>query len=387
MKKIAFSIGYFGSGGTEVSLVNLLKKMSENKNYDITVFVEKNEGAYAADIPNNVRVVEIFKNSNFLNEKNEIKYLYRQKLSDKSLKEMIRIIFYKILQHIDRVKLYRAFSKETKKIEEEFDYAVDFQGYGSFRTYYILNCIKAKNKYIFIHDERIGWIKKVKKCFMRYDKFLCVSNSCKDIVEKEYPDVKGKVEICRNVIDIDKIEKLSKQKRDFNYDPNVFNILTIGRLQYQKGYDLLVNIAMLLKRSNKKFKWYIIGDGMLWDEIKADIKSKSIEDCVIMLGMKKNPYPYLKECDLYVQPSRHEGYGIAIAEARILKKIVVATNLTCISEQIKNNVNGILCDFSLEDFTTNIAELMDNKEKRLKFSQNIENEEIKDFNDYEKFFL
>ena len=97
--------------------------------------------------------------------------------------------------------------------------------------------------------------------------------------------------------------------------------------------------------------------------------------------MKINPYPYMKLSDIYVQPSRHEGYGIAIAEARCLNKPIIATNLECIREQITDNITGKLCEFNEEDFANSITELILNDSKRKYYQDNLKKEGFKNNND------
>ena len=158
--------------------------------------------------------------------------------------------------------------------------------------------------------------------------------------------------------------------------------MTIGRLEYQKGYDLLIDIAKELDKS--QFTWYIIGTGGLYHKIQEKIIESGLQDNIILLGMKLNPYPYLKQCDIYIQPSRHEGYGIAIAEARCLNKPIIATNLACIREQIKDKETGVLCEFNKNDFVNNIRELVNSKEKRKFYESNLKEEGFKDNNDIKK---
>lgn len=252
-------------------------------------------------------------------------------------------------------------------------------------TNYIIDIINAKKKVTFIHDENIDWIYKIKDVFPKFDYYMCVSNSCKKILEEKYSYTKGKTVICRNIVDKEKVVKLSEVKCKEIFNPNIINFLTIGRLEYQKGYDLLLDVAEKLKQKNINFKWYIIGGGSLKSELELDIERRNLNDKVILCGIQKNPYNYLKECDYYVQTSRHEGYGIAIAEARILKKIVISTDIECVREQINNGENGILCKFEADDFLEKIIHLIKDKEYRLELQKKINNQEFNDNNDMDAF--
>lgn len=369
MKKIIIFAKKMESGGTEVSLINTIKEL-EKYETEITLALLKKEGIYLKEIPKNVKVVEIL-------NKNQNKYFEKLNFKNTHLLLMIKIILMKILMKINLEKAYDILLNNIKKIDKNYDIAIDFHGYGYFGTAYVIKKIKASRKITFIHDENIDWMKNIENTISKYDKIYCVSTSCKDVVKKEYPELEKKLEVFRNIIDKDKVIKLSNEKIEDLSDK--INLLTIGRLEYQKGYDLLIKIAKKLDKS--KYRWYIIGTGSLYNEISKSIINNSLQENIILLGMKINPYPYIKSADIYVQPSRHEGYGIAIAEARCLNKPIIATDLECIKEQLINNYTGILCKFNVDDFWEKINDLMLDEEKRKFYSNNLKNDGFKDNND------
>lgn len=373
MKKIAFVAKELQSGGTEVSLINLLNSINEK--YDITLFLYKNRGIYTNDIPKNIRVIELF-------DENTIKFIDKLDLKSNSIIKNFKIINAKIVSKFSYQKYKKILEKYCKKTDELFDVCIDFHGYGYFGSDYALKYINSKEKIMFIHDEKVDWISNNLNVVSKFDKYFCVSNSCKKIIEKKYNFCQNKTYICRNVLDIKKIKKLSIEKIKLKRDNNKLQILTIGRLEYQKGYDLLIDIAKKLFNNNVDFEWNIIGGGSLHDSIKDRISKNQLNDNVHLLGIIKNPYPYIKNCDMYIQTSRHEGYGIAIAEARILKKIVISTNLECVSEQIKHEYNGLLCEYDVNDFYENIMKLLNDDKLRNKILYNL-NKDICDNNDFE----
>lgn len=379
MQKIFIMAKKMESGGTEVSLLNLLNELVKIKNISIVLGVIQKKGMYLNDIPKQVKVIEVLNREQLL-------FLEKFRMKNTKVKEFYKVIKFKLISKIKKENIsqkYERILKEVRKREEQYDIAIDFHGYGYIGTPYILKKIQAKRKAIFIHDEKIDWMDKVKKYIDKYDKIYCVSNACKEVVANTYPEYKNKVDIFKNIIDKDKIIKLSKEKiQDMNFDG--IKLLTIGRIEYQKGYDLLIRIAQLLKNDGYDFRWYIVGQGSLYREVEKEINKRELANYVILLGVKSNPYPYIKECDIYVQPSRHEGYGIAIAEARILEKPIVATNLNCVQEQITNNQNGILCDFDAKEFCSKIEELLSNKSLVGKLKANLQKENNSENSDIEK---
>lgn len=367
------------SGGTEVALINLLNELVKNNNISITLGLLQKKGMYLDNIPKNVKVIEVL-------SKRQLSFLEKFNIKNAGIKEIYKVIKFKLISKIKKentAQKYERILKEISKEEEQYDIAIDFHGYGYIGTVYMLEKIKAKRKAMFVHDEKIDWMEKVKKYIDQYDKIFCVSNACKEVVSNTYPEYKNKVDIFRNIINQDKIIKLSEEKIQ-DMDFNGIKLLTVGRLEYQKGYDLLIEIAQLLRNDRYDFKWYIVGQGSLYAKIQEEIKKRNLESYVILLGVKKNPYPYIKKCNVYIQPSRHEGYGIAIAEARILEKPIVATNLNCIQEQIINNQNGILCNFNAKEFCTKIEDLLSNKNLIEKIKENLKKENNSENNDIAK---
>lgn len=372
MKKILFITKSMGSGGTEVSLLNLLKKI--HNEYDITLAVLKKEGIYINDIPENVKIIEIYND--------ELKRIDNEFLFDKKhFLSSLNLVILKILKRLNIRFIYAYQLRKLKKMDFTYDIAVDFHGYGYFGTPFIIKKVNAKRKFMFVHDEKIDWIKKVKKELPKFDEILCVSNSCKKQLEKEYGNLIKEAKMCRNIIDIEKIKKMSQEKSNVKFE-TVTNLLTIGRLEYQKGYDILIEIAKKLKNNNVKFNWYIIGQGSLESEINKCLDENDLKEEVVLLGMQKNPYPFIDMCDIYVQPSRHEGYGIAIAEARILNKPIIATKLECIEEQIINNQNGLLCNLDSEEFYQKIQLLINDDDKKNELIQNLKKQSNIDNNDF-----
>lgn len=374
MKKILFVAKFLESGGTEVSLLNFLNELSKNKNVNVDLLLLQKKGIYLDNIPNNVNVISLFPN----------KYNFFENFNKKTIFKNFNTFIYKILKKINTNLGFKYVTIFTNKINfEKYDIIVDFHGYGYYGTYYVDKHLKANKKIIFIHDEKIDWIKLYKKNFLNFDKYLCVSNSCKKILGLKYPEISDKIEVCHNIVPAEKIllkgneikEKLLSDK---------FNILTIGRFEWQKGYDILVDIALELKNKDIDYIWYIIGTGSQYDEIKMLIEEKGLVNNIKLLGMKKNPYPYLKQCDLYVQPSRHEGYGLAIAEARIFNKPIISTNLDCVAEQIVNNETGILCDLDKSIFTENIIRLINDEKLRNKLATNLSKEKFVVYKELEK---
>lgn len=152
-------------------------------------------------------------------------------------------------------------------------------------------------------------------------------------------------------------------------------LLSIGRLDPQKGFDLGIKVAENLYTAGYPIKYYIIGDGWCRSQLEMQIaQSKAAENCVTLLGKQLNPYPYIKACDIYFQPSRHEGFGIAVAEARAFCKPIVVTDFAGAREQLKDGQTGLIVPCDIDAMTTAVRTLLDNGDLMDTFKTNLSDE-------------
>lgn len=357
MKKMLIMAKALGGGGAEVAMIELINNLPEEE-YDITLALLDEDSEYINRLKRNIKIVYISFSSSL---KKSLVSMYS--IPAKILKKI------KINKFLPFYELI--FKSVTTQFDNDYDIAIDFYGYGYFLTGYLGKCINAKKKATWLHDEDLkGWFDSVKKYGRYYDKIFAVSSSVKNSFCKSYPKLKDKCEVFYNVIDTNEIISKSRDCSIKLFDGN-FNILTVGRLHKQKGIDIAIEIASELKKKGISFKWYVIGEGKEHKSLKKLIAKFKLEEDFILLGRKDNPYPYMKQCDLYVQPSRHEGYGITVLEARTLCKIVLASDILPFEEQIKNNVNGYLENLDSTSFVKKICEIISDKELNRKILENL----------------
>ena len=257
----------------------------------------------------------------------------------------------------------------TNVFEKTYDVAIDFYGYGSFVTAFLATKIQAKKKATWIHDEKPYWMKSVQKYLCEYDKIYGVSQAVVDAFCREYPHYKDKAAVFYNVIDIEEIKRKSEQDEVIPFKDS-FNIVTVGRLTEQKGYDIAIKAASILKKRKINFVWYAIGGGRDEEKLKKLVEKCCLENQFVFLGRKRNPYPYMKHCDLYVQPSRHEGYVITLVEARALCLPILSSDIPSAREQIQDGINGYVAELSAEAIADKIEYLYNNPsqmEKTVKY--------------------
>lgn len=391
MKRILFMCINMNIGGTEKALLTMLNEIESSK-YDITLLMLEEYGGFLNEIPSFVKV-------KYVNEYKDIKSLIKEppKLlakelirNKKYLKGLLILLNYSISKITNNISYYYKYiSKNIRNIEEDYDLAVAYAGPMDFITYFVLNKIKAKKKVQWIHFDitKIGFNKKfAEKNYKKFDKIFVVSEEGKEKLINLIPALNNKVEAFFNIISCNLIENMSKNEKGFDDSFNGVRILTVGRLSKEKGQDLTINVLARLKNEGYNIKWYCIGDGPEKDNYKQIIKNLNIENDYILLGSKLNPYPFMKYCDIYVQPSRYEGYCITLGEARCFDNPIVTTNFTGAKEQIKNEVTGLICDTSEEGIYKSVKRLLDDKELYSKIRENLKGDIVDSTNEIIKLY-
>lgn len=346
MKELLIMGKSLGGGGSEVALIELINALPEDL-YNITLVLLDSDNEYAYRLKKNVNIVQLTFNNSFA----------------KSLVSMYSFPA-KVLKKLSVNKWLPYYDCVMNSVKNEFnktyDIAIDFYGYGSFITAFLARKIKAKRKATWLHDEKIYWLKSVEKYLPMYDKIFGVSQAVVDAFCRDYPSLKDMAAVFYNVIDINDIKDKSEEKPEFLFNRDNFNILTVGRLTEQKGYDIAICVASILAKRGINFTWYAIGSGRDKGKLKKLVATYNLKEQFIFLGRKDNPYPYMKNCNLYVQPSRHEGYGVAIVEARVLGLPIVVSNIRSNSEQIQDGINGYVTELSAEAMADKIEYLYSN---------------------------
>lgn len=138
-------------------------------------------------------------------------------------------------------------------------------------------------------------------------------------------------------------------------------LLSVGRFSEAKNYDNVPDICRRMVETGVEVKWFIIGFGGDEQLIRDKITEAGMQEHVIILGKRNNPYPYIKACDIYVQPSRYEGKSVTVREAQMLCKPVVVTNYPTASSQIRNGIDGIIVPMDNEGCAKGLAEVIVDK--------------------------
>ena len=381
MKKILFMCINMNIGGTEKALLTMLNEMDRSK-YEITLLMLEEYGGFLNQIPEGIKVMYLkeYKTlKKFINDPPQLvaKELIKNRKIIKGLSVLFVYIISKLMKDISIYYKYILSNVDT--LNEEYDIAIAYAGPMDFISYFVINKIKSKKRVQWIHFDisKIGFnVNFAKKIYDKFDKVFVVSNEGKDKLINFLPSLKDKTEVFFNIISCKMIEKMSYEGEGFSDDFDGTRILTVGRLSKEKGQDLIIPVLKKLKENGYKVRWYCIGDGPAKKEYEKLVDKLNIKDDFIFLGSKLNPYTYMKECNIYVQPSKHEGYCITLGEARCFNNPIVTTNFTGANEQIVNENTGLVCEISEEGIYKAIKKLLDDNDIYELIKNNLSNEII-----------
>lgn len=270
---------------------------------------------------------------------------------------------------------------------EQYDLAVAYLEGGS--AYYVRDYVNAEKKAVFLHVDyaRAGYTRKLDRdCYPDFDRIFTVSGEVKDSFLQVYPECKEKTEIFHNLLDREKICKKALQEGGFSDGFTGTRLLTVGRLTAQKAYEVSIAAMKLLKEKKGNVRWYVLGEGNLRDKLQELIDQYGLTRDFILLGAKKNPYPYFAQTDIYVHASRFEGKSIAIQEAQILGCSIIVSDCSGNREQVEDGKDGLMCRLTPEDICDKIIRMMEDEELRMKCGRRAARKNFPGENDVEKLF-
>lgn len=316
MKKILFSAVDMNVGGIETALVTLLNYLVD-KDYQITLVLERKQGCFLNDLNSKIRVIEY--------KPSECKMFFCRKAINLSK----RVLF-------------------TIKYKNKFDFSASFATYSKVASF--VARVASKNSALWGHADYLelfkGDIKKVKEFFsqLHYNKFKNIvfvsKNACKSFTDI-YPDTKDKVIFCNNLVDYKKIEYLSNE--NIKEKKNKYTFLNVGRHdEVQKKLIRIIEATKMLKKDNFDFEVFFIGEGKDTTLYKNLIEEYKLKDQIKFLGLRKNPYPYMKLADCIILSSDYEGYPVVFLEALTLDKPIITTSVADAIQDIEGKYGKVV---------------------------------------------
>lgn len=350
MKKIVFCLQTMVLGGVEKELITVMKRLSP-EDFDITLLLMYvTDKKIMEEIPSYVRIIDLNIDQNYYCA--PCVSLCKQRLKRGKVFEASQLMLKRVMG------IGMTYSNTNlsaiESLQDNYDIAICYHIHSPLTLRYVAEKVSASKRIAWIHNDFLttGYaINKLKKWLDKYTEIVAVSKQVELEFRELCPGYEDKLYMCHNIVDEDSIQ----QKANELVDDKVFTeeqsprLLTIGRFVEQKGFDYAIEAARILKEQNTPFKWYFIGYGEDQEKYEKLIADYKLEDSVIILGRRDNPYPYIKNCTIYIQPSRHEAYGLVVNEARILHKPIICSRFAGAEEQIADKVNGRIVEIGDTD--------------------------------------
>ena len=364
-KKLIFIAEALWIGGIETALVNLLNRLDYDL-YDVTCLILRDCRDMACRITPKCRlIVSDRQHPATFPDAYRYKRMYNL-MEEPQHASKLRCGIWHILRLLLRAPEARRYAAYVKKQlnGEHFDTAVI---YSDRTAETAVRAVSAGRLLMFYHHGAMRREYHDTYGYKKADKIIAVSEKLAERLRLYRPQYRDKIIAVNNLIDAAGVREKSLESPEAVFSKNCFNIVSCGRLSPAKGMDIAIDAcARLVQNGYTDIHWWIVGGGPEEASLRAQLHALGMEGYVTLLGMQSNPYPYIAQADLYVQPSRFEGYCGTILEARLLAVPILATR-NAAEEQIVNDETGSLCDPSAASIADAAALLYREPERRQAF--------------------
>jgi len=393
-KKILITSFDMAIGGVERSLIGLLNTIDYSK-YDVDLMLFKHEGEFLfllPKLPNLLREVKQY---------TTFRKSIKQILQEGQIKIGVARTFGKILgdvhgRYVKSAEVgyfviqygWRITLPFIPKLEEEYDVAISFL----WPHYFVGDKVRAKRKIGWIHTDysNINLNANMEyKMWRKMDNIVAVSEGCRDSFLSILPNVNKNVEIIENILSPEFVREQADKgdvMKELQMKPGKIKLVTVGRLSYAKGIDIAMHALRKLLDEGYDIEWYVVGYGVQEVELRKLLAELNLEKQFFLLGKKTNPYPYIKACDIYVQPSRYEGKAVTVREAQIIGKPVLITNFSTAKSQVQDGIDGLITEMGINGLVNGNKRIIEDKELRETLVENTLKGEYGNRNEINKLY-
>ncbi len=347
-KNILFVCASLKVGGAEKSLVNLLNMMDYMR-YSVDLLLFQNQGEFLEQVPEDVHIIECGKMMKALYDKvpktpdNISMTIY------KYIATVVERLKHSAYDDLRAHRWVRFYKKVCEPLEKDYDVAVAFQS--GEPSYFVMDKVQAKRKVTYFHTDisNIELAYDLEYDYLRkFDLIVTISEKCVASIVKYFPEFSNKTVSLENPSSSEFVKKLAGNNipKEYEQYKQAIKIVSVGRLVNIKGYDMAIDAAKILVDKGYDIQWFFIGEGVERKKLKKQIEDLQLENNCHLLGLKSNPYPYIRYADILVQSSRYEGKSVVLDEAKILEKLIVVTNYNSVEDQIEHEVNGLIAEMS-----------------------------------------
>ena len=388
--RIFINMPYMEMGGAERALIGLLNAL-DTERVDVDLFVNQHSGAFMKLIPEKINLIQEIDPYPFIRQ--PIKHVIKKR------KLKIAYLRYKALKEYKR-------DEKERKINSCVNHYVmnrlikylpplDFLGRYNLAISFIDPSHIIHDKVL--ADKRLEWLhtdfsgfRMDERCmdmtWGRDDYIVAISQDMADSFKKRYTQYADKVIMIENILSPETVRQEAENGTADEMDGcNVLKLLSIGRICHAKYFERIPDVAVIMKQLGLKFKWFIVGPGDASGIIKR-AKELGVDELIQFTGPKSNPYPYIKACDMYVQPSRREGKSVTVREAQIMGKPVIITRYATSGSQVIDGIDGIICEMDNESVARAIFDLSNDEKQRQRITDYLSSHDYGNESEVEKIY-
>ena len=381
-KKVAILLPWLKMGGTNKIALHFMRELS--RYCDVTLILSRHTGELLEQLPDNVAVI--------VDAMRGFKDVFKEDLRKLRFGFLVKDFCYyaRIKLGRDNVDNYRYLVERNDFIcDTEFDCAISYHGQSPERLLNLLYRTHTKKRVAWIHGEFSNpeeHYRRMSKYYDQMDHLFFVSNQTLESFLTHFSVDRSKCTVYYNPLDKQEVLEKAQLPCDPAFDPAYRNLLTVGRISAEKGQDMIPAITRKLLDAGHLIRWYVVGDGDMRGKVEALCREFGVEDHVILLGTRTNPYCYMNNCDIYVQPSYTEGYSTTICEAGMLGKAIVGTKPSGgIYDQISDGEDGLIVPATVDGLTEGIQKLLENEPLRQQFGERIRKRNFEGRGEIQKF--
>lgn len=377
MKKILFVMPKFAPGGAEKSLLMLLHLLAEEKSISVDLLFFKKEGIFLDQLPQGIHVLETESTLKTMYSGFNVKNIKGFKglvlSAARPIATAVCSVAGKNYNHRNQLRWRYAYRHLIDELPGTYDYACGYLDGEA--LYYVVDKVNAKVKYGWNQNDYkgIGAVAEIDAGYYeKLDAIITLSDECHGILKEVFPRFQQKMRQIPPIVTAGYIRKCAEAFIPQEYeDDGCYRLVSVGRLVEQKGFDMAIKAAAILKERGVRFKWYIIGNGGLYSDLQQQISDGGLNEYVYLLGEKGNPYPYIKHADVFVQPSRFEGKSVILNETKMLAKPILATGYPTVRDQITDGMDGVIVEMEPQAIAVGLEALLTDKEKQETLANNL----------------
>ncbi len=350
-----------GIGGFQKSLVSLLRSFDFTR-YDVSLLLLDPKGCFMELIPEQVKILPVVIDPDYFSSGGKaVISMIKKKHYKAALYRLISCL----LWAFDKGMGASFMIKCVPGLDQEYDAIIDYNG--QHLLYYMIDKLNA-NKYIsFFHSDYKKWRyyeKTDRKYYQKADAIITVSEECVSSLKEVFPEYSHKIFCVENIVSPKTVYLFAPGSNPFKDSFDGIRLITIGRVCKDKGLDLALDAAKRLTDDGYHFRWYFVGPITDEEFLNDYFRLYGKPEQIVLLGPTNNPYDYIRDSAIVVHPSRFEGKAVAVEEAKIMRKPIVATNYSTVSNQIMDGETGLIVEMNGEALYKGIKRMIDDPSLR-----------------------